>query len=278
MPIVNGPRPDRDFTIVRNAVINDTRLSLAARFILIYLLSKPESWAVSPQDLVNQSRDSARPSGKKVIYAALDELINVGYVHRRRLAKGGVEYTVYHLPQSTCTQVSPSENIEPGPAGVPLCPNGKVAFDPLCPKGKVPKGKVPKAPLVKTEVVEKTEVKEKPEPLRVVTKRSGEKKLPFKAFIESCKARGEQVIPDSDPIFTYADRSGIPHDVLLLAWQVFRDKYLADEAKQQIDWRATFRSSVQGSWFRLWFFDQSTGECRLTTAGEQAKRNYQRAA
>ena len=39
----------------------------------------------------------------------------------------------------------------------------------------------------------------------------------------------------------------------------------------QKDWRAHFRDAVRRNWFKLWWFPRD-GECDLTTAGVQLKR------
>ncbi|QLB64020.1 hypothetical protein A9O66_14395 [Paraburkholderia caribensis] len=95
--------------------------------------------------------------------------------------------------------------------------------------------------------------------------------------MDGCKTRGESAVPADDPIFTWADKARVPREMLLLCWQVFKETHLAAERKQQIDWRAHFRNSVRNSWYRLWYFDLN-GECRLTTAGEQARRTYEKDA
>lgn len=89
----------------------------------------------------------------------------------------------------------------------------------------------------------------------------------LQAFIEDCKAKGEKPIPDDDPIFTYAESVGLPHDFLALAWAWFKEQMAG---KRQKDWRKHFRNAVKGNWPRYWF--TADGEWRLTTAGEQARR------
>ncbi len=77
-------------------------------------------------------------------------------------------------------------------------------------------------------------------------------------------------IPSNDPIIDYASKAGIPLDYLELAWGRFAEDY-RNKRKRQKDWQATFRNAVKGNWGKLWWFTPE-GECRLTTAGEQAKR------
>ena len=77
-------------------------------------------------------------------------------------------------------------------------------------------------------------------------------------------------IPASDPIFAYAESAGIPVDFLELSWLRFVEA-MRDSKKRQKDWRAHYRNAVKGNWHKLWWFSPE-GDCRLTTAGEQAKR------
>lgn len=84
------------------------------------------------------------------------------------------------------------------------------------------------------------------------------------------KSAGRKPIPDDDPVFDYAQKAGIPDEMLSLAWVEFRARYRANPRKRYTDWRAVFRNAVRGNWFKLWFFDE-TGAYRLTTAGRQAE-------
>ena len=69
------------FCIVPNDTLNDT-LSWAAKGLLAYLCSKPDDWSVSVQQLVNHSKESAKPTGRDGTYSLLNELIEAGYVRR----------------------------------------------------------------------------------------------------------------------------------------------------------------------------------------------------
>lgn len=83
---------------------------------------------------------------------------------------------------------------------------------------------------------------------------------------------GADAIPENDPVYAYAERTGIPDEFLALSWASFKDAYTAS-GKRQKDFPATYRNAVKGNWYKLWWFDTANGgECRLTTAGEQARR------
>jgi hypothetical protein len=102
-------------------------------------------------------------------------------------------------------------------------------------------------------------------------KRSGAVSL--KTWTEAVKAKGEKPIPESDPVFVYADEVGIPPDFLRLAWQEFRHRYSQPESKRYRDWRAVFRKAVRGNWLKLWFLSPD-GSYSLTTVGHQAMRAH----
>jgi DNA-binding MarR family transcriptional regulator len=84
-----------EFFQMNNAPAQDPGLSWAAKGLLAYLLSLPETWEVHLRDLFCRSS-----SGRYATEAALDELIREGYVkktqgeNRRRDTK----YTVYEDP------------------------------------------------------------------------------------------------------------------------------------------------------------------------------------
>jgi hypothetical protein len=79
-------------------------------------------------------------------------------------------------------------------------------------------------------------------------------------------------IPADDPIFGYAEKAGIPLDFLELSWHRFVED-MRGRGKRQKDWRAHYRNAVRNNWLKLWWFSPE-GDCRLTTAGEQAKRAH----
>ena len=91
-------------------------------------------------------------------------------------------------------------------------------------------------------------------------------------YLEECREEDKKAIPETDPVFTYAEQIGIPGDFLELAWKFFRDDMLA-KGKRQKDWPATFRTYVKKDYMRLWAIN-SAGEYYLTTTGKQAARKY----
>lgn len=88
-------------------------------------------------------------------------------------------------------------------------------------------------------------------------------------FIEQCKAAGEDAIPESDPVFGWATKAGLPHEFLRLCWREFVTRHREGE-KRQKDWRATFRRCVRDNWYRLWYLDEKG--YGLTTQGRSAEK------
>jgi hypothetical protein len=100
MSIVRAPRADRGFTIVRNDVARDTRLSYRARGVLISILSRPDNWKTDAEQLAAEGKE-----GRDAIRAVLRELESVGYIRRiKTQAPTGLwstETLVYEYPQGT---------------------------------------------------------------------------------------------------------------------------------------------------------------------------------
>lgn len=78
--IVRSPRPTQRFTIISNDVIRDRRLSYKAHGILHRLLSMPDNWRTSAEELARHS-----PDGLHAVRAGLRELEAVGYIRRQKL-------------------------------------------------------------------------------------------------------------------------------------------------------------------------------------------------
>lgn len=103
MSITRGPRPESNFYILDKRISEDSRLSWGARGLLIFLLGKPDSWNVSISHLRDETKSSAKPTGRDGVYGLIDELITAGYVIRsqERVESGGFSnqsYVVRELP------------------------------------------------------------------------------------------------------------------------------------------------------------------------------------
>ncbi len=99
-------------------------------------------------------------------------------------------------------------------------------------------------------------------------KRPRRPSVEFSAWLSSL---GEaDAIPADDPIFDYASKAGIPNDFLELSWQRFVQAMRESDTRKK-DWRAHYRNSVRGNWYKLWWAAPD-GTLKLTTVGEQARR------
>ncbi len=65
------------FTRIDNRLLTDASLSFAARRMMCYLLSKPDTWALVKENLINNS-----PAGETAVTNILKELQEAGYVQR----------------------------------------------------------------------------------------------------------------------------------------------------------------------------------------------------
>jgi len=91
------PRPETNWTVIRNEVINDDRLSFKATGVLVYILSKPDHWQTSTAHLATVKKE-----GLDAIRTAMTELERAGYVKRRRyqdtLGRWKYDIDVYDNP------------------------------------------------------------------------------------------------------------------------------------------------------------------------------------
>lgn len=95
--MIKRARRPSNFTIISNVGMNDERLSLKAKGLLAYLLTKPDNWQVSDRQL-----STIGPDGRSAVQAALKELEEYKYLVRRkvRAADGTLhwESTIYDEP------------------------------------------------------------------------------------------------------------------------------------------------------------------------------------
>lgn len=104
--------------------------------------------------------------------------------------------------------------------------------------------------------------------------------MTFATWCEEVKAKGERFISDYRPVWDYAAKVGLPEEFVMLAFQVFKDRYLNSEKgkrKTYRDWRLAFLNAIKADWFRLWHVDADGRYC-LTSAGQQADLEHRKAA
>jgi DNA-binding MarR family transcriptional regulator len=87
---------NRNYTVINNTVLNDDRLSLKARGLAAYLLTKPDDWRINRDLLASQF-----PDGVWAVRGALKELERAGYLSRTRHQNNGRftwEITLHEIP------------------------------------------------------------------------------------------------------------------------------------------------------------------------------------
>lgn len=72
------------FTIVSNETLEDERLSIEARWLIAYLLSKPDNWIIRLNDIRKKSG-----KGRDKVRAMLKELERAGYLIREKARAAG---------------------------------------------------------------------------------------------------------------------------------------------------------------------------------------------
>ena len=113
MSIYRAPRPESNWTQIRNGIIDDHRITFKATAVLIYILSKPDNWRTSTRHL-----STVKKEGIDAVRTAMSELECAGYVQRRRYqdetGKWCYDTLVYDIPQpvnkpvrNTSPQVKP---------------------------------------------------------------------------------------------------------------------------------------------------------------------------
>ena len=91
---------DNPYVVVTRGFIYDPQLSAKAKGILLYLLSRPDSWKVYQAEISNHFKD-----GKDSIRGGIHELIDARYIVRSRDRDEagrlhGMVYQVYEVPAS----------------------------------------------------------------------------------------------------------------------------------------------------------------------------------
>jgi DNA-binding MarR family transcriptional regulator len=84
-----------EFFQMNNAPVQEPDLSWAAKGLLAYFMSLPETWEVHLTDLFTRS-----PDGRRATEAVMKELIKAGYVVKEqgKNKRRDTRYTVYEIP------------------------------------------------------------------------------------------------------------------------------------------------------------------------------------
>ncbi len=88
------------YLIMNKTGLNDKRLSLKAKGLLCYLLSKPDNWYVNTNEIVSNSTN-----GRESVWSTMKELIKFGYMYRHKFRNSNgsfynYNYLVFESPKS----------------------------------------------------------------------------------------------------------------------------------------------------------------------------------
>ena len=97
MSIIRSKR-SKNFTIIGNHVYADNHLSWQAQGLLSYLLSKPDNWSISPEQLTNVTKGTFKTTARSGVYAILKELREIGYITMTKKSSGEVDYFIHDEP------------------------------------------------------------------------------------------------------------------------------------------------------------------------------------
>jgi len=97
MSIIRAKR-EHNYTVISNKVYDKNQLSWQAMGMLGYLLTKPDDWLVIVSELVNVTKETAKPTGKEGVYNILKELRDKGFIVVQKNSDGSTNYTVYDEP------------------------------------------------------------------------------------------------------------------------------------------------------------------------------------
>ena len=81
--IFRSPQRTLPFTQISNDLICSSSLSGKAKWLLIYILSKPPNWQVYEADIIKHGKD-----GRDAIRSAVQELEKAGYMYKVQLRDG----------------------------------------------------------------------------------------------------------------------------------------------------------------------------------------------
>jgi hypothetical protein len=116
---------NENYTKVPNDVLMSTKLSMRAKGIWAYLWSKPDGWAFSADRIASETAE-----GRGAILAGLSELEEQGYLSRKKLQSGKMQYNVFfdsrkvRKPQSAKTAKCENRKVrKPQSAKTAKCEN-----------------------------------------------------------------------------------------------------------------------------------------------------------
>ncbi|WP_053619601.1 hypothetical protein [Nocardiopsis sp. NRRL B-16309] len=121
MKIIRSRHEDH-FTIFPNALIRDPRLSWAARGVLMELLSRPDDWKTTADELARTAKRerNKRGEGREAVRALFGEIEAAGYIVRVKAQRDDGSWTtelyVYDVPQDVTSENADNRRSDRGTA------------------------------------------------------------------------------------------------------------------------------------------------------------------
>lgn len=91
MPIFRVQKDKNNpYIMINKHYLSNPELSMKAKGILTYLLSKPDDWKVYQKEIVKNTKE-----GERAISTGVKELVEWGYIIKARLHKPNGDFTGY---------------------------------------------------------------------------------------------------------------------------------------------------------------------------------------
>ena len=104
-------KKEKNFTVLDNTFIKDTRLSWKAKGLMTYLLSLPDDWTIHLSEIEKHASD-----GKSALRSAINELKDLGYLKAEQKRENNrfaeMVYIIIENPDSPFTDFQQTENLQ----------------------------------------------------------------------------------------------------------------------------------------------------------------------
>lgn len=104
-------KKEKNYTVLDNTFIKDTRLSWKAKGLMTYLLSLPDDWTIHLSEIEKHASD-----GKSALRSAINELKEFGYLKAEQKRENNrfaeMVYIIIENPDSPLTDFQQTENLQ----------------------------------------------------------------------------------------------------------------------------------------------------------------------
>ena len=104
-------KKEKNYTVIDNTFIKDTRLSWKAKGLMTYLLSLPDDWTIHLSEIEQHATD-----GKSALRSAINELKEFGYLKAEQKRENNrfaeMVYIIIENPDSPLTDFQQTENLQ----------------------------------------------------------------------------------------------------------------------------------------------------------------------